>query len=209
MGLASFFNWKVALIWHTIFFSFAMLQQLPLLGMLWLVINTFVFLLLLRAVYGPVDDKQSNRAMAWYFYILSVFTDVISLIVFGQHVKGSYLGTFVLVMACFILIPKPAFVYYLLKDLQNEGFNIKQGFNLRKSTIERAQDAPYQGFSELDQQISTQGYSNPPVSSQQQQQQAQPAPDIVIVPNQQPKANNINESLMDNVGQHDVFAPGQ
>ena len=78
----------------------------------------------------------------------------------------------------------------------------------------------YQGFSELDQQFTEQGYSNP-----QQQEQQQPAPDIVIVPQQQQQPpqqqspvavnpvadgpNDINKSLMDSVGQHDVFSPGQ
>eukprot|EP01084_Bolivina_argentea_P252279 423419_1 len=214
MGLTTFFNWKVALIWHTIFFSGAMLPELPILGMLWFVINTFVFLLLLRAVYGPVDDKSANRGMAWYFYILSVFTDFISLCIYGQHIinQTAFLAVFVLVMAIFILIPKPLFAYYLLKSLRAEGFDVKKGLNLRKSTVVSS-GAQYQGLTEsLDQQIAeteNQGYKPQQQQQQQQQQQHQTASDIVIVPNQQQPSNDINESLMDNVGQHDVFAPGQ
>ena len=128
-SVTKFFNWKVALIWHTIFFSFALLEQLPMLGMLWLIINTFVFLLLLRAVYGPIDDKHSNRGMAWYFYVLSIFTDFLSLCVFGHHVIKSeqFMAVFILIMAIFILIPKPLFAYFLLKSLQNDGFDVKKG----------------------------------------------------------------------------------
>eukprot|EP00483_Globobulimina_turgida_P002723 UN02728 len=163
-GLTSLFNWKVALIWHTIFFSFAMLQELPILGMLWLIINTFVFLLLLRAVYGPIDDKQANRGMAWYFYVLSVFTDFLSLCIFGQHTinEKEFLAVFVLVMAVFILLPKPIFSYYLLKSLKNDGFDVKTGFNMRKSTMPTG-GAQYQGLSELEQQYAAeeQGYTNP------------------------------------------------
>lgn len=130
-GIGAYFNWKIALYWHTIFFSFAMLQELPILGMLWLIINTFVFILLLRAVYGPVEDKHSNRGMAWYFYTLSIFTDFLSLCIFGQHIVNEkdfvFLAVFVLVMAVFILIPKPLFAYFLLKSLQNDGFDPKKG----------------------------------------------------------------------------------
>ena len=70
----------------------------------------------------------------------------------------------------------------------------------------------YQGFAELDQQVTDQGYTNP-IQSQQAAQ------DIVIIPQQQGQAppandsgdgpNDINQSLMDSVGQHDVFSPGQ
>ena len=129
MAISDFFNWKIALIWHTIFFSFAMLQELPILGMLWLIINTFVFLLLLRAVYGPPEDKHSNRGMAWYFYTLSIITDFLSLCVFGQHIVDykEFLSVFVLVMAVFILLPKPIFCYFLLQSLKNDGFDVKQG----------------------------------------------------------------------------------
>ena len=99
------------------------------LGMLWLIINTFVFLLLLRSVYGPSEDKFSNRAMAWYFYALSICTDFLTLCIFGHHVvkEDVFLSTFVLVMAIFLMIPKPLFAYFLLKSLQNEGFDFKKG----------------------------------------------------------------------------------
>eukprot|EP00486_Rosalina_sp_Unknown_P003873 CAMPEP_0201565466 /NCGR_PEP_ID=MMETSP0190_2-20130828/4582_1 /ASSEMBLY_ACC=CAM_ASM_000263 /TAXON_ID=37353 /ORGANISM="Rosalina sp." /LENGTH=80 /DNA_ID=CAMNT_0047982989 /DNA_START=518 /DNA_END=760 /DNA_ORIENTATION=+ len=73
----------------------------------------------------------------------------------------------------------------------------------------------YQGFTGLDQQqYSDQGYNNPPP-----QQAAEP--DVVVVPSQpqqQPAAispasgaqnDGPNQSLMDSVGQHDVFSPGQ
>ena len=128
-GLASFLNWKVALVWHTVFYSFAMLQEFPILGMLWLIINTFVFLLLLRAVYGPAEDKHSNRGMAWYFLTLSIATDFLSMCIFGQHIvdETAYLAVFVLVCAVFMLLPKPLFAYFLLKSLQIDGFDVKKG----------------------------------------------------------------------------------
>ena len=76
-------------------------------------------------------------------------------------------------------------------------------------------NAQYQGLAELDQQFGDTGYSVP-VSSQippqQQQHQNQGAPDIVIAPSQQQPvavSENISDSLMDHVGQHDVFSPGQ
>mmetsp|Transcript_62016 Transcript_62016/g.98721 ORF Transcript_62016/g.98721 Transcript_62016/m.98721 type:complete len:222 (+) Transcript_62016:82-747(+) len=217
-GIASFFNWKVALIYHTICYSLALLQEIPQLGMLWLIINTFVFLLLLRAVYGPPEDKQSNRGMAWYFYVLSIPTDILSLSVNGSYIlhEKQFMAAFVVVMAVFMLIPKPFFAYFLLKSLQNEGFDVKQGFNLRKGTMANdGAQGQYQGFAELDRQtFADQGYSGPAAPPQQQQQGQ---PDLVIVPNAPPQqqgntnpgANNINESLMDNVAQqHDVFVPG-
>ena len=123
-GLAAYFNWKVALIWHTTFCCFAMLQGLPILGMIWLIINAYVFILLLRAVYGPPDDEHSNRIMAWYCYTLSIFTDFISLCAYGQHIvneRGSaFLAEFVIIMAVFILIPKPIFSYFLSKSSQKD-----------------------------------------------------------------------------------------
>ena len=164
-------------------------------------------MLLLRAVYGPLDDKQSNRGMAWYFYLLSIGTDFLSLVVFGQHIVNTkgFLSVFVLVMAIFILVPKPIFAYFLLKSLQNEGFDVKQGFNMRKSTMP-SNDSEYQGISERfgDQQYTDSGYTQP---------QSQPAADIMVASNQQQSviqpSDDINTSLMDNVSQHDVFAPGQ
>ena len=129
MAITALFNWKTALIWQTVFFSLALLQQTFYLGMLWLVINVFVFLLLLRAVYGPEEDKHSNRGMAWYFYALSIFTDFLSLCVFGEWVSHwhVFLSVFVLVMAVFMLLPKPIFAYFLLKLLKTDGFDVKKG----------------------------------------------------------------------------------
>jgi len=179
------------------------------LGMLWLIINTFVFLLLLRAVYGPSEDQHSNRAMAWYFLTLSIVTDFLSMCIFGQHIvdETAYLAVFVLVCAVFMLLPKPLFAYVLLKSLQNDGFDVKKGLNLRKSTLPGADghggSSQYQG---LDEQFGDTGYAAVPVPAQQQS-----VPDVVV---QQPPpvtsgSENIGDSLMDNVGQHDVFAPGQ
>eukprot|EP00483_Globobulimina_turgida_P006574 UN06584 len=102
--------------------------------------------------------------MAWYFYILSVFTDFLSLCVFGQHIinEKAFLAVFVLVMAVFILLPKPLFCYFLLKSLKNDGFEVKTGFNMRKSTMVTG-GGQYQGLSELEQQYAEdQGYTNPP-----------------------------------------------
>eukprot|EP01084_Bolivina_argentea_P078499 142461_1 len=215
MGIKDLLNWKIALIWHTIFFSLALLQQYFVLGMVWTIINVFVFLLLLRAVYGPEEDKHSNRGMAWYFYALSIVTDFLSLCIFGQWTSDShsFLSVFILVMAVFILLPKPLMSYFLLKLLQTDGFDVKKGLNLRKSTMVSS-DAQYREFD-----AEAQGYSGPAqpnndqniindIQQQQQQQQPQQPPDIM---NEQ---NNINSSLMDsqqnnnnNNEQYDVFTP--
>merc|ERR1712087_251467 len=114
----------------------------------------------------------------------------------GQHIvdEKGFLAVFVLVMAVFILIPKPIFAYFLLKSLRNDGFDVKQGFNMRKSTMP-SNDSEYQGISEqfgVDNQSYTDGgYSQP------QSQSA--AADIVVVPNQQQPvvaaSDDINTSL--------------
>ena len=87
---------------------------------------------------------------------------------------------------------------------------------MRKSTMVDGVNN-YQGFTGLEEQYADQGYNNP----------SQAEPDVVVVPSQpqqqaqQPAAvspasggpsdgpNDINQSLMDSVGQHDVFSPGQ
>mmetsp|Transcript_22447 Transcript_22447/g.36006 ORF Transcript_22447/g.36006 Transcript_22447/m.36006 type:complete len:223 (+) Transcript_22447:119-787(+) len=215
------FGWKSAMIWHTIFYSLALLQEMPQLGMLWLIINTFVFLLLLRAVYGPADDEKSNRAMAWYFYVLSVGTDFLSLCVNGTYIlhADTFMAKFVVVMACFMLIPKPFYAFFLLKSLKDDGFNPKEGLSMKRSPPGAA-DAQYGGFSELDQQVSEQGYnpaqvvvspaSNgppaPPPPPQATYQPAQQSPQTQSTDG----THDMNRSLMDDVAhQQDVFAPGQ
>merc|ERR1712154_449811 len=102
------------------------------------------------------------------------------------------------------LVRKPFFAYFLLTWVQNEGLDVKQGFNMRKSTM-NSNDSEYQGISERfgDEQYTDSGYKQP------QNQET----DIVVASNQQQNvikpSDDINTSLMDNVAQHDVFAPGQ
>jgi len=104
MGIADWFGWKQALIVETIFFSLGLLQQDFYLGQLWFIINTFTLLLLLRATYS---ESTSGRLMAWYIYFLSIFTDILSMIVFGKALgDAGGVSTFVLVMAVFFVITK-------------------------------------------------------------------------------------------------------
>lgn len=124
MGIESWFGWKQALIVQTIFYSLGLLQQDFYLGQLWFIINCFTLLLLLRAAYS---ESPSSRLMAWYIYCLSIFTDLISLITFGNDLTGGGVVTFVLVMAIFLLLPKPLFLFFLYKHLKDEGVDIKQG----------------------------------------------------------------------------------
>jgi len=100
------------------------LQQDFYLGQLWFIINCFVFILLLRATYAP---SSSARLMAWYIYCLSIFTDIISLIAFTGRVNDGGIKTFVFVMALFLLIPKPVFLFFLRKSLKAEGVDLRQG----------------------------------------------------------------------------------
>jgi len=125
MGIADWFGWKQALIVETIFFSLGLLQQDFYLGQLWFIINTFTLLLLLRATYS---ESTSGRLMAWYIYFLSIFTDILSMIVFGKALgDAGGVSTFVLVMAVFLLLPKPIFVFFLYQSLKNQGVDVKHG----------------------------------------------------------------------------------
>jgi hypothetical protein len=124
MGIQKWFGWKQALIVQSVFYSLGLLQQDFYLGQLWFIINCFVLLLLLRATYS---DSASGRLMAWYIYCLSIFTDLISFIAFGHDLDGGGTKTFVLVMAIFLLLPKPLFLFFLYKQLKDEGIDIKQG----------------------------------------------------------------------------------
>merc|ERR1712176_202515 len=107
-----------------------------------------------------------------------------SLVIFGQHIvndKG-FLAVFVLVMAVFILVPKPIFAYFLLRSLQNEqGFDVKQGFNMRKSTM-NSNDSEYQGISE---RFGDEQYTDSGTGYKQPQSQET---DIVVAVNQQQNA---------------------
>lgn len=102
--------------------------------LLWLVVNIFVLALLLRAVYGPINDKSSNQIMAWYFYVVSIITDLLSLIVFGSDNTNKYNYNhggrmFVLIMSIFLFIPKIPFSYFLYQSLVAKGFSIKNGLS--------------------------------------------------------------------------------
>lgn len=126
--LNKIFNWRTALYWHTVWFSLALLQQTFLLGQLWTITNVFVFILLLRCVYGPQPELANNCAICWYFYCLSVFTDLLSIAVFGTVLADSTdLYRFILASACMMFIPKPFFAVFLYKDLQQSGFSLKTG----------------------------------------------------------------------------------
>jgi len=124
MSLTDYLNWKLALVVHTIFYSLGLLEQGFYLGQLWFIINTFVLLLLLRSAYST---SPSSWLMTWYLYCLSIFTDLISLITFGSDLTGGGTPTFVLVMAIFLLLPKPVFLYFLYCRLKERNIDFKQG----------------------------------------------------------------------------------
>jgi len=124
MAIADWFSWKQALIVQSVFYSLGLLQQFFYIGQLWFIINCFVLLLLLRATYS---DNASFRLMAWYAYTFSIFTDILSLSVFGNWLSGGGIGTFVLVMAIFLLLPKPIFVFFLYQHLKSQGIDVRQG----------------------------------------------------------------------------------
>jgi hypothetical protein len=172
MALADWFSWKQALIVQTIFYSLALLQQDFFLGQLWFIINCFT-LLLLRAAYS---DSPSGRLMAWYIYCLSIFTDILSLSVFGHDLdEDGDVYTFVLVMAIFLLIPKPLFAFFLHYHLREQGVDVKQGVkynplseqmvNQSDNNMNRNND--YVGSVS----ISTQQQQQQQLQQQQQQQQ--------------------------------------
>jgi len=128
MNINNLFGWKSALIVETVFFFLALLQEYFYLGLLWVIVNCFTIILLLRASYS---DMPSSRLMAWYIYCLSMFTDLISLCVFGSDLSdGGSLMTFVLVMAIFLLLPKPIFAFFLHQSMKSQGIDIYQGLKL-------------------------------------------------------------------------------
>jgi len=139
MALEDYFCWKQALFVHTIFYCLGLLQQDFYLGQLWFIINCFVFILLLRATYQP---SPSARLMAWYIYCLSIFTDIISMVAFTGRVNKGGIKTFVFVMAIFLLIPKPIFLFFLRKHLKAEGVDLKQGIKYSQLN-ERMMDNSY------------------------------------------------------------------
>jgi len=111
MSIEDWLGWKQAFIVHTIFYSLGLLQQGFYLGQLWFIINCFVWLLLMRSAYSP---SRTSYLMTWYLYCLSIVTDMISFIAFGHDLTYGGTPTFVLVMAIFLLLPKPLFLFFFI-----------------------------------------------------------------------------------------------
>jgi len=113
------FNQPVALLWHLLFFTLAIVQDRWFdLGLLWFLVNALVLMFLFRVVYV---GSASNRLICWYLYVLSMFTDFISLIVFGD------VSAFRTVMAVCVLIVKPIFGFFEWKKLKADGIDVKKG----------------------------------------------------------------------------------
>jgi len=193
MALADWFSWKQALIVQTIFYSLALLQQDFFLGQLWFIINCFTLLLLLRAAYS---DSPSGRLMAWYIYCLSIFTDILSLSVFG-HDLDEYgdVYTFVLVMAIFLLIPKPIFAFFLHHHLRVQGVDVRQGVKynpLSEQMVNQSDNNVHRNNDYVNSiSISTQ--------QQQQQQQMQQQQHYFAQPN---TTDNYTQDFLNSDGMH-------
>jgi len=77
--------------------------------------------------------------MCWYFYVLSIFTDLISFITFGSdlsHGRGfedKSTQKFVLVMAIFVFIPKPFYAFFMYRFMKDEGVDFRQGFQRKQA----------------------------------------------------------------------------
>jgi len=161
MEFANWINWKQALFFQTIFYSLALLQQDFFLGQLWFIMNCFCLLLLLRAAYS---ENAGGRLMAWYVYTLSIVTDILSLSIFGHNLDSSGdVYTFVLVMAIFLLLPKPVFAYFLYHHLRSQGIDVKQGSRYNPLTDQFDNDYS----------VSQKNDYAGPMSNQQEQQQQQ------------------------------------
>jgi len=108
-----------ALIWHLLFFSLAIVEDRWFnLGLLWFLMNCLVLMFLFRVVYV---GSNSNRLICWYLYVLSMFSDFLSLIVFGE------VSTFRTIMGVCILIVKPVFGFFEAKRLKEDGIDVKKG----------------------------------------------------------------------------------
>jgi len=82
-------------------------------------------MLLLRAVFS---ESAPSKVMSFYFYTLSIVTDIVSLARFGHNLDDSgSTEKFILAMAILLLLPKPLYAYFFWKELKDEGIDWKHG----------------------------------------------------------------------------------